>query len=165
MPSDPIWSLLVLNYCCIFRWAQATEELKQALCELEEEKIQRRHVEEEMNLKANEQDKLKNKLSALIEEREKESPAMLMGEEAAETCLLVHAYAPLVEGDKLVGEPKNEKEAAVPSHPQQHEFPLVSLQQIKQASPCAEQSQEPRDDHQLQTLQVYQHKWVCVSQL
>lgn len=63
----------------MFRWAQVTEELRQALWELEEEKEKRRHVEEEMNLKAHEQDNLKNKLSALMEEREKENAVMLMG--------------------------------------------------------------------------------------
>lgn len=67
-----------------------------------------------MNLNAHEQDKL-NKLSALMEEREKESAATLMGEEAAETCPLVPTCTPSEEGDKLVGEPKNEKEAALPS--------------------------------------------------
>ncbi|XP_078134423.1 pericentrin isoform X2 [Sander vitreus] len=55
------------------RWAQVTEELQQALWELEEEKEKRRHVEEEMNLRAHEQDNLKNKLSALTEEREKDN--------------------------------------------------------------------------------------------
>ncbi|XP_028420872.1 pericentrin isoform X5 [Perca flavescens] len=55
------------------RWAQVTEELQQALWELEEEKEKRRRVEEEMNLRAHEQDNLKNKLSALMEEREKDN--------------------------------------------------------------------------------------------
>ncbi|XP_074547801.1 pericentrin [Halichoeres trimaculatus] len=51
------------------RWAQVTDELQQALLDLEEEKEKRRHVEEEMSLKTHEQDNLKNKLSALMEER------------------------------------------------------------------------------------------------
>lgn len=66
----------------MFRWAQVTEELKQALWELEEEKEMRRCAEEDMNAKANEQDNLKNKLSALMEEREKANEVMLMGKEA-----------------------------------------------------------------------------------
>ncbi|XP_034713637.1 pericentrin isoform X5 [Etheostoma cragini] len=55
------------------RWAQVTEELQQTLLELEEEKEKRIHVEEEMNFRAHEQDNLKNKLSALMEEREKDN--------------------------------------------------------------------------------------------
>lgn len=129
-----------------------TEELRQALWELEEEKEKRRHVEEEMNLKAHEQDNLKNKLSALMEEREKENAVMLMGKEAPETCLLVPAYSPAEEGDKLAGE-----EAALPSHQKQHELLVMSLQEMKQASKSAKQSPELRDDNQLQTLQVYQY--------
>lgn len=66
----------------MFRWAQVTEELKQALWELEEEKEKRRCAEEQMNMKAHEQDNLKNKLSALMEEREKANEVMLMGKEA-----------------------------------------------------------------------------------
>lgn len=135
----------------MFRWAQVTEELRQALWELEEEKEKRRHVEEEMNLKAHEQDNLKNKLSALMEEREKENAVMLMGKEAPETCLLYPAYSPAKEGDKLVGE-----EAALPFE-KQHELLVVSLQEMKQASKSAKQSPELRDDNQLQTLQVYQY--------
>ncbi|XP_039642921.1 pericentrin isoform X3 [Perca fluviatilis] len=55
------------------RWAQVTEELQQALWELEEEKEKRRRVEEEINLRAHEQDNLKNKLGVLMEEREKDN--------------------------------------------------------------------------------------------
>lgn len=66
-------------YKCVatFRWAQVTDELKEALWELEEEKEKRRSVEEEMNTRAQEQDKLKNKISALMEEREKATDVML----------------------------------------------------------------------------------------
>ncbi|XP_032355881.1 pericentrin isoform X2 [Etheostoma spectabile] len=55
------------------RWAQVTEELQQTLWELEEEKEKRRHVEEEMNFRVHDQDNLKNKLSALMEERENDN--------------------------------------------------------------------------------------------
>ncbi|XP_076604354.1 pericentrin isoform X2 [Chaetodon auriga] len=136
------------------RWAQVTEELRQALWELEEEKEKRKHVEEEMNLKAHEQDNLKNKLSALMEERGKENAVLLMGKEAAETCLLVPSPSPSEEADKLVEELKNEKEDALPSHQTQQELLLLSLQEIKQASESAKQSPELRDDNQLQTLQA-----------
>lgn len=54
-----------------------TDELKEALWELEEEKEKRRRVEEEMNTRAQEQDSLKNQLSALMEEREKATDVML----------------------------------------------------------------------------------------
>lgn len=93
-----------------------TEELRQTLWELEEEKEKsrkcdmelederekRRCIEEEMNLKAHEQHNLKNKLSALLEEREKENEVMLRKEE--ETSLLLTANFPSVEAGKLDGE-------------------------------------------------------------
>ncbi|XP_041809392.1 pericentrin isoform X2 [Chelmon rostratus] len=147
------------------RWAQVTDELRQALWELEEEKEKRRDVVEEMNLKAHELDNLKNKLSALMEERGKENAVLLVGKEAAETCLLVPSPSPSEEGDKLVGELKNEseKEAALPSHQTQHELLLLSLQEIKQASQSAKQSPELSDDNQLQTLQA--HCELLVSEL
>lgn len=134
------------------RWAQVTEELRQALWELEEEKEKRRHVEEEMSLKAHEQDNLKNKLSALMEERETQNAVMLVGKEA-ETCLLVPAFSPSEGGDQLVGVPKCEKEAALASQQKQHE---PSLQEMKQDSKSTKRSPELGDDNQLQTLQVYQ---------
>ncbi|KAM6912231.1 pericentrin [Xenentodon cancila] len=59
------------------RWAQVTEELRQALWELEEEKEKRRLIKEEMNLKANEQDDLENKLGALLEKQEAEAEMSL----------------------------------------------------------------------------------------
>ncbi|XP_027130303.1 pericentrin isoform X5 [Larimichthys crocea] len=139
------------------RWAQVTEELRQALWELEEEKEKRRQVEEEINLRVHEQDNLKNKLSALMEEREKETAVMLMGNDAAETCLLVSATSPSEDRDKLVRELKNEKEkeAALLSHQKQQELLELSLQEIKQDSQSAKQSPELRDDNQLQTLQAH----------
>ncbi|XP_039994200.1 pericentrin isoform X3 [Xiphias gladius] len=134
------------------RWAQVTEELRQALWELEEEKEKRSHVEEEMNLKAREQGILKNKLSALMEE--KENAVVLMGKEAAETLLLVPDTFPSEEEDKPVGELK--KEAAPPSHQkQQQELLASSLQEIKQSADSAKQSPELKDDNQLKTLQAH----------
>ncbi|XP_036981473.1 pericentrin isoform X2 [Acanthopagrus latus] len=114
------------------RWAQVTEELRQALWELEEEKEKRRHVEEEMNLKAHEQDNLKNKLSALMEE----NAVMLMGKKATETHLLVPATSQSEEGDKLVGELKDEREeeAAVLAHQKQLELLKLSLQEISKST-------------------------------
>ncbi|KAI9528762.1 hypothetical protein NQZ68_017360 [Dissostichus eleginoides] len=135
------------------RWGQVTEELRQALWELEEEKEKKRLVEDEMNLKAHEQDNLKNKLSALMEEREKENAVLLTGKEAAETSLLVPAITPSEEEDQLVGELKN-KQAALPSHQKQRDLLLLSQQEIKQPAISAEQILELRDDKQLQTLQA-----------
>lgn len=66
----------------MFRWAQVSDELKEANWELEAEKEKRRRVEEQMNTRAEEQDNLKNKLSALLEEREKATEVMLLGQEA-----------------------------------------------------------------------------------
>ncbi|XP_073339040.1 pericentrin isoform X2 [Pagrus major] len=132
------------------RWAQVTEELRQALWELEEEKEKRSHVEEEMNLKAHEQDNLKNKLSALMEE----NAVMLMGKEATETHLLVSATSQSEEGDKLVGELKDEqeKEAAVLAHQKQLELLKSSLQEI---SKSANQGAKLLVDKHLQILQAH----------
>lgn len=66
----------------VFRWAQVTDELNETLRELEAEKEKRRLLEEQINTKAQEQDDLKNKLSALMEEKEKATEAMLLGQEA-----------------------------------------------------------------------------------
>ncbi|XP_040916208.1 pericentrin isoform X2 [Toxotes jaculatrix] len=135
------------------RWAQVTEELRQALWELEEEKEKRRLVEEEMNLKTHEQDNLKNKLSALMEEREKDNAVMLKGKDAAETLLLVPDTFSSEERDKLVGE--QEKEAALLSHQKLQELLVSSLQEVKQSTDSGKQSPELRDDNQLQTLQAH----------
>ncbi|XP_068574033.1 pericentrin isoform X2 [Cebidichthys violaceus] len=138
------------------RWAQVSEELKQALWELEEEKDTRRRVEEEMNLNAHDQEDLKNKLSALMEERKKENAVMLFGKEAAKTSLLGPATSPSEGGSELVGEPKNEqeKEAALPSHQKQQELMFLSLQEMKQPAISAKQSPELSHGNQLQTLQA-----------
>ncbi|XP_029316030.1 LOW QUALITY PROTEIN: pericentrin [Cottoperca gobio] len=135
------------------RWAQVTDDLRQALWELEEEKEKRIHVEEEMNLKVHEQDNLKN----IMEEREKEKAVMLTEKEASETSPLVPATSPSEEKNKLVGELKNklEKEAALPSHQKPQELLLLSQQDIKQPTIPAKQSPELRDDNQLQTLQAH----------
>ncbi|KAG7229208.1 hypothetical protein INR49_013151 [Caranx melampygus] len=139
------------------RWAQVTEELRQALWELEEEKEKRRHAEEELNLKAHEHDSLKNKHGALIEDREKENAVMGMGEDATETLLLVADNFPSEEEDKLAGELQNEqeKEAALPSHQRQQEPLVSSLQEMKQSADSVRQSPELSDDNQMQTLQAH----------
>ncbi|XP_041827485.1 pericentrin isoform X2 [Melanotaenia boesemani] len=55
------------------RWAQVTEDLRQALWELEEEKDKRKLIEEEIKLKSHERVDFKNKVGALWEERVKEN--------------------------------------------------------------------------------------------
>ncbi|KAK5886534.1 hypothetical protein CesoFtcFv8_017560 [Champsocephalus esox] len=124
------------------RWGQVTEELRQALWELEEEKEKekKRLAEEEMNLKAHEQENLKSKLSALMEEREKEKAVLLTGKEAAETSLLVPAITPSEEEDEL--------------KKKQQDLLLLSQQEMKQPAISSEQILELRDDKPLQTLQV-----------
>ncbi|XP_058471141.1 pericentrin [Solea solea] len=120
------------------RWAQVTEELRQALWDLDDEKEKRRHFEEEMNLKAHEQNNLKNKLDALTEE----TASVLLAKEAGETLLLV----PSGQDNKLAVE--YEKEAALLSNQKEPELLVSSLQEIKQ-------SPELKDYNQLQTLQAH----------
>ncbi|XP_047466343.1 pericentrin [Mugil cephalus] len=131
------------------RWAQVTEDLNQALWELEEEKEKRRQVED-MNLKAHEQDNLKNKLSALLAEREKDEAVMLMGEEA-ETSLLVPATFQSEEENKLARElmEEQEKEATLSSHQKQQELLVSSLQDSTETSPNL------GDEDELQALQAH----------
>lgn len=131
-----------------FRWAQVTEELRQALWELEEEKEKRRHVEEEMKLKAHEQDDLKNKFSALMEEKGNRNTDVLMEMESAKTCQLVHA-------DDLVVDQRNEKHTALPLHKRQIDLQVDFLHMATQTSESAKQSIEPYGGTQLQVLQVY----------
>lgn len=111
--------------------------------------------------KAHEQDNLKNKLGALLAEREKEDAVMLMGEEAeisAETSLLVPDTFPSGEENKLARELKEEqeKEAALSSHQKQQELLVSSLQD------STEKSSGLGDEDELRTLQVYLcTKWAC----
>lgn len=108
-------------------------------------------------MKAREQDNLKNKFSALMEEREQET-AVILGKETAETLLLVPDSSSSEQEDKVVGE--LESEAALLSHQKQQALLVSSLQEIKQNGGCAKQSRELRDDNQLQNLQVNQYNEV-----
>lgn len=141
-----------------------TEDLKQALWELEEEKDKRRRAEEEITLTAH-QNHPKNQFGALTE-GEKENAVVLIGKDAANTSLLVPSTSPSDGEDKLVGGPENEleKEAALPSYQKPQELNLSSLQEMKPPAISAKQSSELHHDNQLQTLQVHQYdKWVCVG--
>lgn len=132
-----------------FRWAQVTEELRQALWELEEEREKRRHVEEEMELKAHEQDDLKNKFSALMEEKENTNTAVLVEMEAAKTCQLVPADSTAEESDDLVVDQQDEKDTAVPSHQRQNHLQVGFLHMATQTSESAKQPIEPYGGTQL----------------
>lgn len=117
--------------------------------EVEEEKEKRRRVEEEMNLKAQEEDNLRNKFSALMEEREKETVVML-GNAVTENLLLAPKTS-LADVYHL-GELGNE--AARQSLQKQQVLLVSSPQDVKEKGDCAKQSQELRDVSELQTLQV-----------
>ncbi|XP_029972288.1 pericentrin isoform X2 [Salarias fasciatus] len=132
------------------RWSQVTEELRQALWELEEEKAKRSL--EETSVKAAEQDNLKNKPGALLEGKEQENILMLTGE-VDETSLLVPATFSSEEEEKLLNEQEKE---TLSSQQEQQELLEYSPQEIKQAAVSAKESPKLfRDDNQLQTLQVH----------
>uniref|UniRef100_A0A3B3YRD9 Pericentrin/AKAP-450 centrosomal targeting domain-containing protein n=1 Tax=Poecilia mexicana TaxID=48701 RepID=A0A3B3YRD9_9TELE len=65
----------------LLRWAQVTEELQQALCELEEERERRRLAEEEMNSRTDEQETSDYRDGALMEGRGNETVATSTGRE------------------------------------------------------------------------------------
>ncbi|KAM4541725.1 pericentrin isoform 3-T3 [Odontesthes bonariensis] len=142
------------------RWAQVTEELRQALWELEEEKEKARLMEEERNSQAREQDGHENELGALFEEREEDNAVILMGqgaERSAETSLLVSDHFPSEEEDKLAGERREEKEerAALFSHQNQQEMQVSSLQEINLSADSTKESPKLNDDIQMQTSQAH----------
>ncbi|XP_061599182.1 pericentrin isoform X2 [Cololabis saira] len=120
------------------RWAQVTDDLRQALWELEEEKEKRRLIEEEMNLKANEQDKLENHLGALLEKQEAE----------AETPLLISASVPLEDENELSDEPLKKK---APQNQQDDQ--LWCQDEIKATNDSARENPKLSDDLQMHTLQ------------
>ncbi|XP_011617110.2 pericentrin isoform X3 [Takifugu rubripes] len=124
------------------RWAQVTDELRQTLWELQEEKEKRRHVEEDMILRIHEQDDLKNKLHALIEE--KENAAIL----SASTCTLAEGE------DELIEEQHNTKEMALPSDQMKSKLLIVSVQEAAEASAFAKDGLDHSNVSQTQALQV-----------
>ena len=142
------------------RWAQVTEELREALWELEEEKEKRRtcqeemeeerekrrRAEEEVNSKSHEEDNLKNKLSALLEEREKDS------------------LLPLSPPGKEQGELKEaqEEKAVLVSRLKQQEGLVSSMQEMKQAGDSVTSEVQVLFGKQLQALQVCQRESVCL---
>uniref|UniRef100_A0A3Q2P6W8 Pericentrin n=1 Tax=Fundulus heteroclitus TaxID=8078 RepID=A0A3Q2P6W8_FUNHE len=139
------------------RWAQVTEELQEALNELEEERERRRLVEEEMNLRAHEQDGSISKDGASMEERGEESVGTLMGQEAggpAEPSLLRFTTCSSEYIDEFSGEINEEKEGEVSLlAPQNQEQLLVEM---KPTPDSTGDVSEPSDEIQVQTLQMEQ---------
>lgn len=129
-----------------FRWAQVSEELRQALWELEEEKEKRRCIEEDMSLRIQEQDDLKNEVSAFIEEKEKIS------------ILFATTYTPGEEGDGLIKEQRNMKERALSSDQEASKLLIVS---VPEASQSARDSLDLSTVGQIPTLQVSHCRWIC----
>lgn len=126
-----------------FRWAQVTEELRQALWELEEEKEKRRQIEEDMILRIQEQDDLKSELGALLEEKEKQNAVTLL------------ANTPAGEGDVWKEEQLNMKEMALPSDHKEGALMIVSVQEAGEASESVKDGLDLSNVGQIQTLQVY----------
>lgn len=123
-----------------FRWAQVTEELRQALWELEEEKEKRRCLEEDMSLRIQEQDDLKNKFSAFIEEKEKAAT------------LFATTYTTAEEGDELIKEQHNMKETALSSDQKERKLPIVP---VPEASESSKDSLDLSSVGHMETLQVH----------
>ncbi|XP_047200841.1 pericentrin isoform X3 [Girardinichthys multiradiatus] len=108
------------------RWAQVTEELQEVLGELEEERERRRLVEEEMNLKAHEQDS--STIKALMDEMGNETVGTLMGLEAgrtAETSLFNSSSEYVGEPSGKINEETEEKISLLA--PQNQEEPQVEM--------------------------------------
>ncbi|XP_034015360.1 pericentrin isoform X1 [Thalassophryne amazonica] len=131
------------------RWAQVTEELRQALWELEEEKEKRRLIEGEMNMKAHEQDSLKNKSNALSEEGQTVKAVFLLGKEDETSQLFLATNSG--DEDKLVGE-QNAEETVHPPPQNHQELVASSLLDIKQGGEYNKMTPELTDDNQLQEL-------------
>lgn len=94
-----------------------------------------------MILRIHEQDDLKNKLHALIEE--KENAAIL-------------SASTLAEGeDELIEEQHNTKEMALPSDQMRSKLLIVSVQEAAEASASAKDGLDHSNVSQTQALQVY----------
>lgn len=119
-----------------FRWAQATEELRQALLELEEEKEKRRCIEEDMSLRILEQDDLKSNFGAFFEKMEK-------------------AYAPPEEQHNL-------KETALSSDQEETKLLIVTVPEATEASESAKDNLDLSSVGQIQTVQVYHIRCICL---
>ncbi|XP_056151383.1 pericentrin [Lampris incognitus] len=145
------------------RWAQVSEELREALWQLEEEKEKRRvqeeelegererrkNAEEEVNLNIHEQDNLKNKLSALLEQKNKEK-------EEAENSSPLSSTPPSVQSEKLLAglREAQEEKATLLFQLKEQELLVSSLQEKKQAGDCVTAEDHTVFEKQLQALQA-----------
>lgn len=107
-----------------------------------------------MILRIHEQDDLKNKLGALIEEKEKENAA-----------ILAPTYTLAEEGDELIEEQHNMKEMALPFDQIKSKLLIVSVQEAAEASASAEDCLDHSNVSQMQALQVYQRRNVQIVML
>lgn len=96
-----------------------------------------------MSLRIQEQDDLKNKLSAFIEEEEKAA------------ILFATTYTMAEEGDGLIIEQHNMKETALSSDQEESKLLIVSVPEAAEASESAKDSLDLSSVGQMQTLQVY----------
>lgn len=95
-----------------------------------------------MILRIHEQDDLKNKLHALIEEKE-------------DAVILSAPTSPLAEGrDELIEEQNNVKEMALPSDQMRSKLLIVSVQEAAEASATAKDGLDHSNVSQTQALQV-----------
>lgn len=134
--------MFLISCFIFFRWAQTTEELRQALWELEEEKEKRRCLEEDMSLRILEQVDLNSKLSAFIEEKEKAA------------IRFATAYTPAEERDGLIEEQHNLKEAALSSDQEETKLLIVTVPEAAEASESAKDDLDLSSVGQIKTLQV-----------
>lgn len=94
-----------------------------------------------MSLRIQEQDDLKNKLSAFIEEKEKAA------------ILFATTHTPAEERDGLIEEQHNMKETAL-SDQEESKLLIVSVPEVAEASESAKDSLDLSSVGQIQTLQV-----------
>lgn len=127
-----------MSFC---RWAQVTEELRQALWELEE-KEKRRCFEEDTRLRIQEQEDLKNKLGAFTEEKEKAE------------MLFATTFTPAEEGDGLVEEQHDKKGTALTNGQKENKLLILSVPEAAEASESAEDGFHLSGVGQIQALQV-----------
>lgn len=95
-----------------------------------------------MSLRIQEQDDLKNKLGAFIEEKEKAA------------ILFATTYTPAEAGDGLIEEQHNMKETALSSDQEESKLLIVSVPEAAEASESAKDILNLSSVGQIQTLQV-----------
>lgn len=107
-----------------------------------------------MILRIHEQDDLKNKLGALIEEKEKENAP-----------ILAPTYTLAKEGDELMEGQHNMKEIELASDQMESKLLIASVQEAAEASASAEDCLDHSNVSQMQALQVHQRRNVLIVRL